>query len=244
MDKCLLVLGASSDVGTAYIKAYHERYDKIVGTYYTNKEPVEKLKEELGGKMEMFCLNMLQEEEIDRFAAFLEERELSPEYVLHLPAQRTEMKKAEELESGKLRDDLELGVVSIMRLMRTILPHMKEKEFGRICFLLSSVTEYSVAYQSSYMITKYALLGAVRALAVECAPKKIMVNAVSPSMIDTKFIENVSPFVKKKVLGTTAVKRLATVDDVIRSLAFLLDEKNEYMTGENLLLNGGGRTSS
>lgn len=239
MDKCLLVLGASSDLGAAYIRAYHERYDKIVGTYYTNQEQVEKLKEELGGKMETFCLNMLQEEEIDRFAAFLEEKGLLPEYVLHLPAQKTEMKKAEEVESGRLRDDLELGVVSIMRLMRTILPHMKEKEFGRICFLLSSVTEHPIAYQSSYTITKYALLGAVKALAVECAPKKIMVNAVSPSMIDTKFIENVSPFVKKRALDTTAVKRLATTDDVIRAFAFLLDEKNEYMTGENLLLFGG-----
>lgn len=239
MDKCLLVLGASSDVGAAYIRAYHERYDKIVGTYYTNKEQTEKLKEELGGKMETFCLNMLREEEIDGFAAFLDEKELSPEYVLHLPAQKTEMKKAEELESGRLRDDLELGVVSIMRLMRTILPHMKEKEFGRICFLLSSVTEHPIAYQSSYLITKYALLGAVKALAVECAPKKIMVNAVSPSMVDTKFVKNISPFVKKKALDTTAVKRLATTDDVIRAFAFLLDEKNEYMTGENLLMFGG-----
>ncbi len=244
MDRCLLVLGASSDVGAAYIRAYHERYDKIVGTYYTNKEQAERLKEELGRKMEIFCLNMLQEEEIDRFAAFLRERALFPEYVLHLPAQKTEMKRAEELESGRLREDLELGVVSIMRLLRTLLPHMQEKEFGRICFLLSSVTEHPIAYQSSYLITKYALLGAVKALAVEYAPKKIMVNAVSPSMMDTKFIKNVSPFVKKKVLDTTAVKRLATVDDVIRAFAFLLDEKNEYMTGENLLLAGGGRINS
>ena len=105
--------------------------------------------------------------------------------------------------------------------------------------MLSSVTENAVAFMSSYTISKYALLGAVKALAAEYAGKRITVNAVSPSMVDTKFVADKPAFVKKKNLEMVPIKRLAVPEDVTRVMAFLLEDGNEYITGENFLIAGG-----
>ena len=105
--------------------------------------------------------------------------------------------------------------------------------------MLSSVTVSPTAFNSSYHISKYALLGLMKSAAVELAPKKITVNAVSPTMIDTKFISSVSPLAKKGRIENSPLKRLASTDDVIVSIAHLLDEENCFETGQNLLLSGG-----
>lgn len=240
MKKILLVTGASSDVGQAYIRAYAGRYDKIVGTYRTPRESLETLADELAGKLELYQLDMLHEAEIDDFCAWMKEKELLPRYVLHLPAQKSEMSRAHELDSGRLRSELEVSVVSFMRLMRPVLEAMSKEQFGRICCMLSSVTENAIAFQCAYMISKYALMGAVKALAVEYAGKHVTVNAVSPSMIETRFIDSTPDYAKKKMMMMIPIKRFAVPEDVTRAMAFLLEDENEYVTGENLLIAGGG----
>ncbi len=240
-ERILLVAGASSDVGMAYIKNYHKRYDKIVGTYHTHQEALTELKKELGEKLYLYRVNLLAEEEVDAFCHYLEDNGLLPNYFVYLPAAKTEMLRAHETALSMIRSDLELEVVAVMRLVKTIIPAMQSAQFGKLCFMLSSVIQHPVAFKSSYIISKYALLGLMKALAVEYAAKKITVNAISPSMIDTKYIEGISDFVMKKKLTMNPLKRLATVDDVIVAIDFLLDDKNEYMTGENLLLSGGNR---
>ena len=70
MKKVLLVTGASSDIGRSYISEYANRYDKIVGTYYTNRDCLEELQKDLGDKLEIYPLNLLDEDTVDRFCDF------------------------------------------------------------------------------------------------------------------------------------------------------------------------------
>ena len=240
MKKILLILGASSDVGTAFIKSYADKYDVIIGTYNSNKTALDELAEQFGEKIVPYKLNCLSETDIDGFAEYLAGKDLMPNYVLFLPARQEPMVRANELDSADLRNSLEVSAVSFMRVMKTVLPAMCEQNFGRICVMLSSVTKNAVAFQSAYMISKYALLGAVKALAAEYASKHITVNAVSPSMIDTKFVSDTTGLVKKNKFSIQPLKRLAEPSDVNRAMEFFLENDNEYINGENLLIAGGG----
>ena len=239
MEKVLLVTGASSDLGQAFLRKYGERYDRIIGTYHSNRDGLESLKAELGGRLETYCVDLLRQDEVDGFTGFLAESGSMPGYVLHLPSLKSKMVRAHALESETVRADLEVSVVSFLRLMKPVLAAMSQNQFGRVVCMLSSVTENAIAFQSSYMVSKYALLGAVKALAAEYAGKKITVNGVSPSMIDTKFIADTPDYAKKKMM-MMPLKRFVVPEDVIRALAFLLEDENEYITGENLLIAGGG----
>lgn len=236
----LLIIGVSSDIGMAYAEEYAGRYERIVGTYRTDSDALRELRGKLGEKLELYKLDLLNEEETERFCTHMTEHSLLPDYVLHLSAQKTPMVRANELESERLRADLEISVVSFLRILRPVLSSMSKKQFGRICCMLSSVTRYPNAFQTSYMASKFALYGAVRGLAAEYAGKKITVNAVSPSMIDTKFNADISDFVRKKNIQINPQRRLANPGDVTRAIAFLMDDANEYITGENVLISGGG----
>lgn len=70
------------------------------------------------------------------------------------------------------------------------IPNMAKKKYGRIVFMLTSCTiNNPPKYQSSYVTVKYALLGLMKALAVEYADRGITVNGVSPDMMETKFFQ-------------------------------------------------------
>ncbi len=240
MGKTLLILGGSSDIATAYLRAYHARYDMIVAQYCTHREPLEQLGGELGEKLIPLKADLSNPDSVRELLAFLREREITPDYVLHCPASKTTMARVEEFDRAALQRELEIEVFSILEIMKQVAGSMQEREFGRICFVLSSVTENPVGFQTTYNVAKHALLGAMKSLAVDLAGKKITVNAISPSRVDTKFNEGTSPFVMKQALSSTPLKRLAVPDDLVGAMALFLSDENEYITGENLLITGGG----
>ena len=241
-NKTLLVVGASSDVGQAYIREYSDRFDHIIGTYYNGKEISEALSKEIGDTYTGYRLDLTNIEEIETFGKQLCENGVIPNYVLFLSARKTNMVRLTEVSLQEVELDFFVEVESLLLLMRTFVPHMRDQRFGRICIMLSSVTKSPTGFNCSYMVSKHALLGLMRASAAELASDGITVNAVSPTMIDTKFISDASPLAVKKNISSSPLKRLAKVDEIIEPIAFLLDDKNSYMTGQNILISGGRRS--
>lgn len=239
MEKTLLILGASSDMGVEYLTYYHSCYDHVIAQYCTNGSELEKLREHVGDKINIYKVNLLSESEIDLFLLNLKEKQRVPQYILFLPAQKTQLSRVEETEEQCLYDAFKLQVMSSFRIIKWSLPYMFANGWGRICFMLSSVTEQVVTYNFPYVVSKYALLGEMKALAIELASKNIMVNAVSPSMVNTKFLSDVSDYVKKKKISAAPMKRLAEKSEISRTIDFLLNEENTYITGENIIVAGG-----
>ncbi len=240
MGKTLLVLGGSSDIATEYMRAYHTRYDTIVAQYCSHREPLEQLEQELQTTLIPCPADLSDPDSVRELLAFLRERAIAPDYVLHCPAGRTAMARVEEFDRAALQRELEIEVFSILEIMKELAGPMQERQFGRICLVLSSVTESPVAFQTTYNVAKHALLGAMKSLAVDLAGKNIMVNAISPSRVDTKYNEGVSPFVIKQAIAGTPLKRLAVPADLTGAIALFLSDENAYITGENLLIAGGG----
>lgn len=86
---------------------------------------------------------------------------------------------------------------------------------------------------------KYAQLGILKALAAEYADKNIQINAVSPSMMETKFLTELSRFAVQQSAQSHPQGRNAGVDDVASAVEFFLSEKSDFITGQNLLVSRG-----
>jgi NAD(P)-dependent dehydrogenase (short-subunit alcohol dehydrogenase family) len=97
---------------------------------------------------------------------------------------------------------------------------------------------------STYSSAKGALLSAVRSLAIEYAPKKIRFNCISPAWVNTPMLEKIkdsqtnldtyiSTLIKRHPLG------LGEPIDVANSICFLLSDASRWITGTNLVLDGG-----
>ncbi|ODV97712.1 hypothetical protein PACTADRAFT_31148 [Pachysolen tannophilus NRRL Y-2460] len=124
------------------------------------------------------------------------------------------------------------------------------KQPGKIINACSIVAHKAFPILGLYSASKFAVRGLTQVAAQELAPKKITVNSYCPGivltpmwdLIDEKLAEvnNVpkgEPI--KKYLDTIALGRGETPDDVAGLVSFLASEKSDYMTGQNLLVDGG-----
>ncbi|MFJ3217733.1 SDR family oxidoreductase [Kitasatospora sp. NPDC086801] len=88
---------------------------------------------------------------------------------------------------------------------------------------------------------KGALLPLVRSLALELAPRRIRVNAVSPGLIDTPAYSKMG--VSRETIGSWArgvpLGRVGAPADVAEAVAFLASDAAGYITGDNLVVSGG-----
>ena len=111
---------------------------------------------------------------------------------------------------------------------------------GKVVIMLSSeVINVPTKASTQYTTIKYALLGLVKSLASEYSDKNIQINALSPSMIETKFLDNMN----KKLIELNAynhpLKRNAHVNEITPIIKMLISEESDYINGVNIPITGG-----
>lgn len=131
---------------------------------------------------------------------------------------------------------------------KAVLPFMVEKNYGKIVNI-SSVTGPIVADtgETAYAITKSALWGFTKALAMEVVGNNITVNAICPGMIDTPMVRNgiaeIMPDNPQAIIDVLAsgipMKRLGTPEDIGELAAFLASDAANYITGQPFVIDGG-----
>jgi NAD(P)-dependent dehydrogenase (short-subunit alcohol dehydrogenase family) len=124
------------------------------------------------------------------------------------------------------------------------LPKMKD---GGSVVITSSITGVKgVAGNCSYVAAKHALVGLMRCLAKEMAPRRIRVNTVNPGPIDNDFMRTAERSMSK-MLGRDAgamfdqiipLGRHGRVEEVARAVLFLASDQSSYTTGSTLMVDG------
>lgn len=121
-------------------------------------------------------------------------------------------------------------------VMHTVMFPMIREKRGRIVVVSSVSGEAGQAGQVNYSASKAGLIGAVKALAREVGKKNIIVNAVTPGVIETEMTAGLP---KEQILPLIPLKRFGSVEDVSSVIHFLCTEKNMYIHGQVIGINGG-----
>ena len=236
----LLVTGASSDVGCALIRRVADQYDMIWAHHCSTGKALEELRRELGEKIVPIQADFLNENSTVEMIQEITASGQLPDHIVHLSALKTFNERFHKCSWQDYQAGINTSLRSIVLLMQTFIPHMAEQQYGRVVFMLSAyLTGVPPKYQSPYITVKYALYGLMRNLAAEYADKGITVNAVSPDMIETRFLERIPQPAIRQNASRSPLGRNLMPADVVPAFDYLLSDTAEAVTGQNLGVTGG-----
>ncbi len=239
-EKILLITGASSDIGTELIKQVHKEYDYIIAHHIGDDSKLVELKKEIGDKLILIKGNFLDENGTNEFVNEIRKLEKVPTHFVHLPAGKFENIKFTKLTWDKFQTDINIALRSFVIILLNFLPDMIKNKSGKIVVMLTScTTNIPPKYLSSYVTSKYALLGLLKSIAQEYADKGIRINGISPTMIETKFLKDVPDLLVKQNAMNSPTGTNLVVQDVVPMIEFLLSDKSNAITGQNIAITNG-----
>lgn len=238
MKEVILITGATSDLAFEYLNLIKNQEKIVIAFYYDLEERLEELKNNTLEIIPVFCdfsdINDVSNKII----------KISKDYdirtVLHFATPRIKMERFHKKEIKDYEIHFKIQFLSIIEILKNILPKMKKQKRGKIIFILSSITfSTPPKFWAEYVSMKYALLGLLKSLVAEYGEYGIQFNGVSPSMIDSKLLDNLDPLVKEISKESHPLKRLITKKEIVEFIDFLVKNDSKFLTGNNFNLSGG-----
>jgi 3-oxoacyl-[acyl-carrier protein] reductase len=239
----LLVTGASSDIGLALIRrvASTRKNFLILAHYHSGRERIEELSKQLGSDsiLPLHC-DFSSEASTVELAEKISRDFGAPSQMVHLPGVKLVYERFTKFNWEHFQTDLNIQLRSAVILLKRLLPAMAKLPKSKVVFVLSSVTRgVPPKYLSMYGIVKQAQLGLMRALASEYDKSGPAINAVTPGMVETRFLDNVPELVRQKAAADSPRGRNARPEDVVHAIEFLLSSECDYVNGIELPVTGG-----
>jgi 3-oxoacyl-[acyl-carrier protein] reductase len=135
---------------------------------------------------------------------------------------------------------LSANVAFILNTLKILHQGQKIKPHTQLVVLSSIWGEIARPNKLSYGISKAAVGGLIRSLAVDLGPTGVEINSVSPGPIDTPMtIANLKPAELQRVISETPIKRLVSLDEVAALVCGLATGKFRGVTGQDIIIDGG-----
>ena len=238
-NNIVLIIGASSDIGLNLIS--NIRGDALIIAHYNrSNEKLLELSKIINNELVTLKADLSKEHQV---MGLLEKIEINygiPNKIVHLAANTVENIRFKDVTWSDFEKDINISLKSAVLILNRFLPKMARLKKGKVLIMLSSyVLGVPPKTLSHYTTIKYAMLGLVKSLASEYADKNIQINAISPSMIDTKFLENINEKIVELSAYNHPLKRNANVDDITPIINILLSEESNYINGINIPVTGG-----
>ena len=233
MENNLLITGSSSDVGRSFIEQYGHKFDKIYAQYRTVPPNI------TSSNVEFVRCDFSIDFELEKLCQFISEKKIS--HFIHLPATPPQYHRFHEIPLEEVEIDYKVQYRSAFLIIQSLIKSMKSHHRGKIVFMLSKYVTMDVPpkFISSYIVTKYALLGLVKTLSAEYSGYGININAISPSMIATKFINNLPEYIIQQEAELSNRKTLLHTEDVIPTIDYLLSDASNSICGQNIIISNG-----
>ena len=136
---------------------------------------------------------------------------------------------------------LDTNLTGAFLMVRAFLPHMRGHGYGRIINVTSTLSHVGLPLRTAYASSKAGLLGFTRALALELAPEGITVVGISPGPFATEINRPLleDPAVSREFIARVPLGRWGRLEEVGRLAVYLCSEEAAYITGSDILIDGG-----
>ena len=117
---------------------------------------------------------------------------------------------------------------------------MKQQHWGRIVNIASIWSVITKPGRAMYTASKFGIVGLTKATAADLGPQNVLVNALSPGFTLTDLTNATVPAdEQKRIAQQIPLRRFAKPEEIARIVLFLCSELNTYITGQNIIVDGG-----
>ena len=236
-----LVTGGSRGIGRAIAQTLAREGYQVYLTYVSRPEDAEATCfsiREAGGRARAFRLDTGDPEAIVR----LFENEIKNKVELRVLVNNAGMVKDGLLLRMKDTDFERVNEVNLhgaFVCMREAAKLMSKARKGYIVNISSVSGQRGNAGQINYAASKAGLVGMTKSAALELASRNITVNAVAPGFITSDMTDAINPEAQKRILEGIPLGHAGTPQDVAEAVAFFVSGRADYITGQELSVNGG-----
>jgi gluconate 5-dehydrogenase len=235
--KTALVTGGGSGIGLAIARCMAAAGARVV-IAGRRREVLDTAVADSDGALTARILDVSRLETISGFA-----KDLGPIDILVNNAGATVKKPFLDMTTAELDGVYDVHVRGALELTRNIVRGQAERGDGVVLFVASMTSFIGMPLVLGYTAAKSAIVGIVRGLSAEFAPQGVRVNAVAPGWIDTALFRGAmqdDPARREKVMGRIQAKRVGAPEDIGWACVYLAAPAASYVTGQTLVVDGGG----
>jgi meso-butanediol dehydrogenase/(S,S)-butanediol dehydrogenase/diacetyl reductase len=229
----VLVTGGSQGIGKAIAEKFAKEGKKVI--------VADIKKGEFSESIDFIQCDISSESAVSSLFEELESRSIKLEGVVHNAA----VAVYKDMENYSLKEwerIFRVNLGGVFLVSRKALPLMKSSKSGWMILIGSVHARITSTMNSPYVATKGGVIALTRALALECAPFGIRVNAISPGAIITPMLmENWGDIQPENhpLVPRIPLQRLGNAEEIASVAVFLASEGASYITGAEIVVDGG-----
>jgi 3-hydroxybutyrate dehydrogenase len=252
--KSALVTGSTSGIGLAMARALAEQGANITINGFGDKDAIEKeragIEKDFKVKAIYSAADMTKPDQIVDMIKTSEQTFGSLDVLIN-NAGIQHVAPIEEFPVDQWNLIIAINLVSAFHTIRTAVPGMKQRKWGRIINTASAHSLVASPFKSAYVTAKHGLAGLTKTVALETATFGITCNCISPGYVWTPLVEKQIPDTAKArgmteeqvkrdvILAAQPTKEFVTVDEVAALAVYLCSDSARSITGANLSIDGG-----
>ena len=145
---------------------------------------------------------------------------------------------------------LDVNFFGVLHFMQACLPHMQARNKGSIINIASTAGKWGSRNQSAYNVSKHAVVGLTRCVALEASPYRVTVNAICPGFVETDMLDELraqaaisagtsAAEFEKAALARVPLGRMMRPEEIASMAVFLASKNATGMTGQSIHMDGG-----
>ncbi len=234
----VFITGASSDIGMAVCRQYLSEGCEILAHFRTLRSELELMAEQNPASVELLQMDFSDSANLESILTASRDKYLACDVLVNCAAILKPLRFA-AVTVGNILEHFSVNVLPGLLLMRDMAPAMVNRGWGRIVHLGSIGVKFGGGTESfSYSLSKHAL-EFIPSEFKDWASMGVLVNVLRVGVTDTRLhISDQSKNISDRI-NLIPMRRMASVDEVAKTVSFFGSQSNSYITGQVIAISGG-----
>lgn len=241
-NKIAFVTGASAGIGKTIVETL-AKYGANVGMMARNLDELKLIESainsESGGRVIGFKGDVQKPQDIEAAIKQTVDKFGQLNFAVNNAGILGEWALLHECSNENWRNIMATNVDGYFYSMKFEIAEMLKSGGGSIVNIASVESHTPLRNNTAYTTSKHAVIGLTKNAALDYADKGIRINSVSPGVIRTPLVENLSAEFVKELEDSIPLGRLGTTLEIANTVAFLLSDLSSYTTSSDFLIDGG-----